>query len=171
MMRDMVKESIKGATESSGAMNAIRQKLTEFYADNVFDVNEQHIVENMAMDLQKTLDEKFGWADNLMTEKSAEMQASGRSVSTMTQEQASSLEGRFTAMQVSSDRSAQATVENTIVARQMLAIVTTESTILSDIRSNIAISNSYLEDIANYNKAMSKWGDTIKRIADNTDKL
>ena len=171
MMKDMVKESIKGATESSGAMNAIRQKLTEFYADNVFDVNEQHIVENMAMDLQKTLDEKFGWADNLMAEQSAEMQASGRSVSTMTQEQASSLEGRFTAMQVSSDRSAQATVENTIVARQMLAIVTTESTILSDIRSNIAISNSYLEDIANYNKTMSKWGDTIKRIADNTDKL
>ena len=35
MMRQMVTESIKAATESSGAMEKIRDKLKEFYADNV----------------------------------------------------------------------------------------------------------------------------------------
>ena len=41
MMRQMVTESIKAATESSGAMEKIRDKLKEFYADNVLSGWEQ----------------------------------------------------------------------------------------------------------------------------------
>lgn len=172
MMRDMVKESIKAATESSGAMEQIRQRLTEFYADNVFEPWEQKQIEMMATDLQKQIDEQFGWADNLMTGTESDVQvSSGRSVSTMTQEQASALEGRFTSMQVSTDNMAKSVMENTMVSKQIMNIITADNAILTDIRSNIALSNSYLEDIASYNKMMSKWGDTIKRIADNTDKL
>lgn len=43
MMRQMVTESIKAATESSGAMEKIRDKLKEFYADNVLSGWEQII--------------------------------------------------------------------------------------------------------------------------------
>ena len=66
MMRQMVTESIKAATESSGAMEKIRDKLKEFYADNVLSGWEQ---DNMAEELQKEIDRQFGWADSLMKDK------------------------------------------------------------------------------------------------------
>lgn len=66
MMRQMVTESIKAAMESSGAMEKIRNKLKEFYSDNVLSGWEQDYIYNMAEELQKELDRQFGWADSLM---------------------------------------------------------------------------------------------------------
>lgn len=69
MMRQMVTESIKAATESSGAMEKIRDKLKEFYADNVLSGWEQDYIYNMAEELQKEIDRQFGWADGLMKDE------------------------------------------------------------------------------------------------------
>lgn len=69
MMRQIVTESIKAATESSGAMEKIRDKLKEFYADNVLSGWEQDYIYNMAEELQKEIDRQFGWADSLMKDK------------------------------------------------------------------------------------------------------
>lgn len=69
MMRQMVTESIKAATDSSGAMKKIRDKLKEFYADNVLSGWEQDYIYNMAEELQKEIDRQFGWADSLMKDK------------------------------------------------------------------------------------------------------
>lgn len=69
MMRQMVTESIKAAMESSGAMEKIRKKLEEFYADNVLSGWEQDYIYNMAEELQKEIDRQFGWADSLMKDK------------------------------------------------------------------------------------------------------
>lgn len=69
MMRQMVTESIKAATVSSGAMEKIRDKLKEFYADNVLSGWEQDYIYNMAEELQKEIDRQFGWADSLMKDK------------------------------------------------------------------------------------------------------
>ena len=72
MMRQMVTESIKAAMESSGAMEKIRQKLKEFYADNVLSGWEQDYIYNMAEELQRELDRQFGWADSLMKDETEE---------------------------------------------------------------------------------------------------
>ncbi|WP_233545722.1 phage tail tape measure protein [Parabacteroides sp. AM08-6] len=80
MMRQMVTESIKAATDSSGAMEKIRQKLKEFYADNVFSDWEQDYIYNMAEELQKELDRQFGWADSLMKNKKEDTDVSDNSL-------------------------------------------------------------------------------------------
>ena len=69
MMRQMVTESIKAATESSGAMEKIRDKLKEFYADNVLSGWEQDYIYNMAEELQKEINRQFGWAYSLMKDE------------------------------------------------------------------------------------------------------
>lgn len=106
MMRKMVTESIKAAMQSSGAMEEIRNKLQQFYADNVLTGWEQDYIYNMAEELQKDLDEQFGWADSLFgSDKAKEQQsASSGGFETMTQDQASELNGRFTALNESSLR-------------------------------------------------------------------
>ena len=80
MMRQMVTESIKAATDSSGAMEKIRQKLKEFYADNVLSGWEQDYIYNMAEELQKELDRQFGWADGLMKNEKEGTDASDNSL-------------------------------------------------------------------------------------------
>lgn len=106
MMQQMVTESIKAAMQSSGAMEDIRNKLQQFYADNVLTGWEQDYIYNMAEELQKELDEQFGWADSLFgSDKAKEQQsASSGGFETMTQDQASELNGRFTALNESSLR-------------------------------------------------------------------
>ena len=106
IMQQMVTESIKAAMQSSGAMEEIRNKLQQFYADNVLTGWEQDYIYNMAEELQKELDEQFGWADSLFgSDKAKEQQsASSGGFETMTQDQASELNGRFTALNESSLR-------------------------------------------------------------------
>lgn len=107
MMQQMVTESIKAAMQSSGAMEEIRNKLQQFYADNVLTGWEQDYIYNMAEELQKELDSQFGWADSLFGNDEAKKQqsASSRGFGTeMTHEDAGELSGRFTALNESSLR-------------------------------------------------------------------
>lgn len=131
MMQNMATESIKSAIKSSASMEEIRNKLKQFYADNVLTGWEQDYIYNMAEELQKELDEQFGWADSLFgSDKAKEQQsASSGGYETMMQDQASELNGRFTALNESSLR--QEAIQQGI------------SNIADDMRNIIA--QSYLE--------------------------
>lgn len=132
MMQQMVTESIKAAMQSSAAMEVIRDKLKQFYVDNVLTGWEQDYIYNMAEELQKELDSQFGWADSLFGNDEAKKQqsASSRGFGTeMTHEDAGELSGRFTALNESSLR--QESIQQGI------------SNIADEMRSIIA--NSYLE--------------------------
>ena len=132
MMQQMVTESVKSAIKTSSKMEDIRQKLKQFYADNVLSGWEQDYIYNMAEELQKELDNQFGWADSLFGNDEAKKQqsASSRGFGTeMTHEDAGELSGRFTALNESSLR--QESIQQGI------------SNIADEMRSIIA--NSYLE--------------------------
>ena len=99
MMQQMVTESIKAAIQASGSMEKIRQKLQQFYADNVLTGWEQDYLYNMAEQLQDELDRQFGWAEDLFKDKTdTSQEASSRGFETMSQDTADELNGRFTAL-------------------------------------------------------------------------
>lgn len=97
-IRAMVMEAIKAKT--SKPMQAIRDKMAEFFSDGIISASEQAVVDRMATDLSRQL-------DGMMSERTKELlQAEGTSISgtsrgfqTMSQETASELNGRFTAIQ------------------------------------------------------------------------
>ena len=103
MMQQMVTESIKAAIQSSKSMEEIRQKLQEFYADNVFSGWEQDYIYNMAEQLQQELDQQFGWADNLFKSEDStdeqERTSASKSGITASQESVDRVDGRLTVMQ------------------------------------------------------------------------
>ena len=151
MMRQMVTESIKAAIESSKKMEEIRQKLQEFYSDNVLSSWEQDYVYNMAEELQKELDRQFGWADSLMKDEEDKEQqsASGRGFGTeMTHEDAGELSGRFTALY---EVGLQILQNVTILQSIGVSADSCNSTLL-DIRNLMISSNGYLEDISGFVK-------------------
>lgn len=153
MMRQMVTESIKAAMQSSGAMEKIRQKLQEFYADNVLSSWEQDYIYNMAEELQKELDRQFGWADSLMKdeEEKEQQSASSRGFGTeMTHEDAGELSGRFTAVYESNLRIETATQQQTVAITELRGSISALTSQVSGMY-NIAdetrtiLANSYLE--------------------------
>lgn len=103
MMQQMVTESIKAAIKSSKSMEQIRNKLQEFYADNVLSGWEQDYIYNMAEQLQKELDQQFGWADSLFKDETIkeepERTSAEKSTITASQESVDRVDGRLTVMQ------------------------------------------------------------------------
>lgn len=139
MMQQMVTESIKSAIQSSAAMEEVRDKLKQFYVDNVLTGWEQDYIYNMAEELQKELDSQFGWADSLFGNDEAKKQqsASSRGFGTeMTHEDAGELSGRFTALNESSLRqeSIQQGISN--IADEMRSIIASSYLELQHISEN-----------------------------------
>lgn len=151
MMRQMVTESIKSAIQASGSMEKIRQKLQEFYADNVLSGWEQDYIYNMAEEIQKELDKQFGWADDLFEEDSSKQQsASSRGFETMSQDTADELNGRFTAVYESNLRIETAEQQQTVAITQLtgsISALTSQASGMYNIadETRTILANSYLE--------------------------
>lgn len=171
MIKQMVMEAIKATT--SGPMEALRQKLAEFFADGVISAWEREQIEKGAADLTKLLDDRYGWADDyLQDEEKASSQDSQRGgFETMSQETGTELNGRFSALQVSNEEIRNAMI---LALGDLSALCTTASDgniLLAEMRNLALMSNSHLEDIARYTKPILGFGEKLDKIERNTANL
>lgn len=172
MMQQMVTESIKAAIKSSNKMEEIRTKLQQFYADNVLSQWEQDYINNMAEQLQQEIDAQFGWADSLMGESSTtEQESTVGGFETMSQDTASELNGRFTALQLSGEEIKNQMISAVISLNSLLSVSTNSNSILNNILNQHVITNSYLEDIAKYTKLLIDIKSDIAQVNRNTKDL
>lgn len=172
MMQQMVTESIKAAIKSSNKMEEIRTKLQQFYADNVLSQWEQDYINNMAEQLQQEIDAQFGWADSLMGESSTtEQKSTAEGFETMSQDTATELNGRFTALQLSGEEIKNQMISAVISLNSLLSVSTNSNSILNNILNQHVITNSYLEDIAKYTKLLIDIKSDIARVNRNTKDL
>ena len=172
MMQQMVTESIKAAIKSSNKMEEIRTKLQQFYADNVLSQWEQDYINNMAEQLQQEIDAQFGWADSLMGESSTtEQKSTAGGFETMSQDTATELNGRFTALQLSGEEIKNQMISSVISLNSLLSVSTNSNSILNNILNQHVITNSYLEDIAKYTKLLIDIKSDIAQVNRNTKDL
>lgn len=172
MMQQMVTESIKAAIKSSNKMEEIRTKLQQFYADDVLSQWEQDYVNNMAEQLQQEIDAQFGWADSLMRESSTtEQKSTAGGFETMSQDTATELNGRFTALQLSGEEIKNQMISAVISLNSLLSVSTNSNSILNNILNQHVITNSYLEDIAKYTKLLIDIKSDIAQVNRNTKDL
>lgn len=172
MMQQMVTESIKAAIKSSNKIEEIRTKLQQFYADNVLSQWEQDYVNNMAEQLQQEIDAQFGWADSLMGESSTtEQKSTAEGFETMSQDTATELNGRFTALQLSGEEIKNQMISAVISLNSLLSVSTNSNSILNNILNQHVITNSYLEDIAKYTKLLIDIKSDIAQVNRNTKDL
>lgn len=120
MMKQMVIESIKGSLQSSQAIEKIRQKLLEFYTDNVLSLTEQEYIYKMAENVQKELDRQFGWADSLLKDQTTtEQKATAGGFETMSEQTGTELNGRFTALQMAGEEIKREAINQTITLNEI----------------------------------------------------
>lgn len=172
MMQQMVTESIKAAIKSSNKMEEIRTKLQQFYDDNVLSQWEQDYINNMAEQLQQEIDAQFGWADSLMGKSSTtEQKSTAGGFETMSQDTATELNGRFTALQLSGEEIKNQMISAVISLNSLLYVSTNSNSILNNILNQHVITNSYLEDIAKYTKLLIDIKSDIAQVNRNTKDL
>lgn len=172
MMQQMVTESIKAAIKSSNKMEEIRTKLQQFYDDDVLSQWEQDYINNMAEQLQQEIDAQFGWADSLMGKSSTtEQKSTAGGFETMSQDTATELNGRFTALQLSGEEIKNQMISAVISLNSLLSVSTNSNSILNNILNQHVITNSYLEDIAKYTKLLIDIKSDIAQVNRNTKDL
>ena len=160
MMQQMVTESIKAAIKSSGKMEEIRQKLQQFYADNVLSGWEQDYIYNMAEQLQAELDEKFGWADGLMSgDDESQREGVKKGIATASQESVDENNARLTTMQGHTYTLVQNSNENK-------AHLAASREHLREIRELANTSIKHLEDISRNTYQLYETNKRLKRVED-----
>lgn len=172
MMQQMVTESIKAAIQSSKSMEQIRQKLQEFYADNVLSPWEQDYIYRMAENLQKELDDQFGWADSLMYEgSSASQDSTKRGFATASQDSIDELNGRFTAIQLNSEANkiTLITISDDVKIIRLQVIANKQN--LEEIKNLALLAVGHLETIAKNTKELFEMNIRLGKIEKNTRKL
>lgn len=176
MMQNMVTESIKSFIMTSGKMEEIRDKLREFYTDNVLTGWEQDYIYNMADKLQEELDKQFDWASDLFKNEeegsSSQQSASSRGFgSEMTHEDAGELSGRFTALQVTGEESKEQLIQISQFSK-MLVDSNRECVENIDGLVNLTIiSNLHLENIAKYTKTLMSIEKLLVKIEEHSKNL
>lgn len=171
MMQQMVAESIKAAIQSSGKMEQIRQKLQEFYADGILSGWEQDYIYNMAEELQKELDDQFGWADDLMSGNSDGQDSTKQGFATMSQDSADELNGRFTAIQIDTSN-IKSLCDSILINTQFIVNAVVAMRQNSDEIKNLAlVALDYLEAISRNTYELYEINERLGKIEQNTRNL
>ena len=170
MMKSMVNESVKATIESSDAMEKIRTKLQQFYADNVLTVAEQDTIIKMAEDLQRELDAQYGWAENLYRDTYSQ-EGSSRGFESMSQDTASELNGRFATMVEMQakqlNKSAEISIDTSAI-RQTMQLTATN---VEEIRNMSLLSIGHLERIAKNTNELYGINNRLAKIEEYTSRL
>lgn len=170
MMKSMVNESVKATIESSDAMEKIRTKLQQFYADNVLTVAEQDTIIKMAEDLQRELDAQYGWAENLYRDTYSQ-EGSSRGFESMSQDTASELNGRFATMVEMQakqlNKSAEISIDTSAI-RQTMQLTATN---VEEIRNMSLLSIGHLERIAKNTNELYGISNRLAKIEEYTSRL
>lgn len=163
MMQNMVKESIKATLQSSKAMEEIRLKMREFYADKEFQNWEQQELYKMAEEYQKQLDKDYAWAEDLFKDTTAQ-QASNGGFQAMSQDTGSELNGRFTTMvelqSLQLDKVRSLAIDTATISQN-----------ISEMRNLSLLSIGHLESIAKNTHELYQMNYRLGKIEENTSRL
>lgn len=123
--------------------------------DNTISSDEQKALDDLkssiitgAVESAKLINDQFD------TSESSSQEATSKGFNTMDQDAGNELNGRFAALQISGEETKNAMLSLLIVVNSMSVVISENNIIMSEIRNLMVSSNSYLEDIAGYNKKM-----------------
>ena len=98
------------------------------------------------------------------TGSTTEQKSTAGGFETMSQDTATELNGRFTALQLSGEEIKNQMISAVISLNSLLSVSTNSNSILNNILNQHVITNSYLEDIAKYTKPILEFGDKFDRM-------
>lgn len=142
-MKSMVQASIKEYIAGSEKMQKIRNKMQALYADGAFSNEDQKIITSLYEELNKEIDNKFAWAEEILGDNdssSSSSSTSKRGIATASQESVDENNGRLMSLQISAE-----TLRS--LSEQQLAFQGLISADTATIRRDMEIQNKYISEI------------------------
>ncbi|MEA4886370.1 MAG: tape measure protein [Bacteroides graminisolvens] len=138
--------------------------------DNTISSDEQKALDDLksriitgAVESAKLINDQFD------TSESSSQEATSKGFNTMDQDTGNELNGRFAAFQITGEETKNAMLSILTFANNISVLVSDNNIIMSEIRNLMVSSNSYLEDIAGYNKKMyNEFGKRLENIEANS---
>lgn len=167
-VKDMIKQMVIEAMKAdiSSPMQAIRDKLQQFWSDGVISPTEEGIINQMVDDITNELNNQYGWADKYLQDTETESSQSGtsRGFSTMSQDTASELNGRFTDIQGKINILVEQAAYGRSISIEQLNRMTDTRDILVQMNGNVA-------DIRTFTKVLPEMRDSLAAMNRKLDNL
>ena len=141
MIKKVVMEAIKGSIETSKFMENFRNQMMEFMkSDGMIDEYEQAILEKMAEEELARLEREYGWAGKYF-KGTGETQGAATygAYEKITQEQASSIDGKLNGIQMSAITISDTNKEIKSVADETYKLIFLQVSHLESIKKNTAL--------------------------------
>ena len=174
-MRNMIKQTVMQAildyTQASSKIEAIRQKLQEYLAnDGIISAEEQAGLENMTQELIDSVNEKFEWAQGLFGDDFSQ-DSTKKGFQAMSQDSADELNGRFTAIQIDTSN-IKSLCDSILINTQFIVNAVVAMRQNSDEIKNLAlVALDYLEAISRNTYELYEMNERLGKIEQNTRNL
>lgn len=121
-----------------------------------------------ALAMRDSISEVTGYGEKGVTD---EQKATYGGFETMSEDTGSELNGRFTALQMAGEEIKNQMISSVVALNALVTSAGTGNSLLSDILTQHAITNAYLEDIVKYSKTAAGYGAKLDKIVEQTKNL
>lgn len=165
-VKDMIKQMVIEAMKAdiSAPMQAIRDKLEQFWSDGVISPTEEGIINQMVDDITNELDNQYGWADKYLKDTESSQSGTSRGFTTMSQDTASELNGRFTDIQGKINILVEQAQFGRSLSIEQLNMTTDVRDIMIQMNGNVA-------DIRTFTKVLPEMRDSLAAMNRKLDNL
>lgn len=165
-VKDMIKQMVIEAMKAdiSAPMQAIRDKLEQFWSDGVISPTEEGIINQMVDDITNELDNQYGWADKYLKDTESSQSGTSRGFTTMSQDTASELNGRFTDIQGKINILVEQAQFGRSLSIEQLNMTTDVRDIMIQMNGNVA-------DIRTFTKVLPEMRDSLASMNRKLDNL
>lgn len=162
MIKQMIMEAIK--MDLSAPMHKIRDKLQEFWADGIISSSEEDYINQMVEKELSDLEDKYGWGDKYLKDSQSSQSGTSRGFSTMSQDTASELNGRFTDIQGKMNILVEQAQFGRSLSIEQLNMTTDMRDIMIQIGGNVA-------DIRTFTKVLPEMRDSLASMNRKLDNI
>lgn len=155
MIRNIISEMIK--SDLSGTIAQLRERINSYLSDGIIDAYEEEQLDKIVEQKSKELDRKYGWADRFIRDAEEQGDATYGQYEKITQEQASSIDGRLTGIHTESVTQTSLLMGVGESLKEMRNVALDSLTELISIRKNTALLNETNELL----RGIKKGTDTI----------
>lgn len=168
MIKQMIIEAMK--SDISAPMEKLREMMMGFWSDGYISEWEQDQLNQYAEGVMADLESKYGWADGYFKDSTSQNSSKG-GFTTMSQDTADELNGRFTALQMSNEVIKVSTSDINDTLRQVAARNATITATVDEIRGLILIMVDHLETIRRHTANLNEMNERLGKIEKYTSRI
>lgn len=168
MIKNMITEAMKA--DISAPMERLRQMLMGYWNDEVISEQEKQSAINFVENLMAEQEKKWSWADGYFKDSTSQDSSRG-GFTTMSQDSADELNGRFTALQMAGEQIKLTTADINEQLKAIAARNAVTASIVDEIRGLTLLAVDHLDSIRKHTANLKEMNERLAKIEKYTSRI